>query len=228
MARRFKFNVLDSYAVAAQTQRVVVYKPNSTIVENEVNLSLYDRVVRLGNVPAPHLQLFISLIQTHVPVGVTIRLASLLRHCSAVRRMSNDAVERLVPYELVDIGANLGHPSYKNDLNDVLKRAKQAGLCKLMITGTSEKISAESMKLAETMPGFLYFTAGVHPHDAKDFGEDSLDTLRTLQAHQQCVAVGECGLDFNRNFSPPDVQKEVFRKQAKKYVEMGLYIGLTG
>ncbi|VDK45420.1 unnamed protein product [Cylicostephanus goldi] len=127
--------------------------------------------------------------------------------------MSNDVVERLVPYELVDIGANLGHPSYKDDLNDVLKRAKQAGLCKLMITGTSEKISAESMKLAETMPGFLYFTAGVHPHDAKDFGEDSLDTLRTLQAHQQCVAVGECGLDFNRNFSPPDVQKEVFRKQ---------------
>ncbi|CAJ0588787.1 unnamed protein product [Cylicocyclus nassatus] len=72
MARRFKFNVIDSYAVAAQTQRVVVYKPNSTIVENEVNLSLYDRVVRLGNVPAPHLQLFISLIQTHVPVGVTV------------------------------------------------------------------------------------------------------------------------------------------------------------
>ncbi|KHJ81142.1 hypothetical protein OESDEN_19172 [Oesophagostomum dentatum] len=72
MARRFKFNVLESYAVAAQTQRVVTYKPNSTIVDNEMNLALYDRVVRLGNVPAPRLQLFIELIQTHVPVGVTI------------------------------------------------------------------------------------------------------------------------------------------------------------
>ncbi|KAL6744133.1 hypothetical protein Aduo_017099 [Ancylostoma duodenale] len=72
MARRFNFKVLESYAVAAQTQRVVMYKPNSTIVDNEVNLALYDRVVRLGNVPAPHLQLFISLIQTHLPVGVTV------------------------------------------------------------------------------------------------------------------------------------------------------------
>ncbi|ETN83684.1 hypothetical protein NECAME_17379 [Necator americanus] len=71
MARRFKFNVLDSYAVAAQTQRVVVYKPNSTIVDKEVNLAIYDRVVRLGSVPIPRLQLFITLIQTHIPPGVT-------------------------------------------------------------------------------------------------------------------------------------------------------------
>uniref|UniRef100_A0A0N4WH11 VPS37 C-terminal domain-containing protein n=2 Tax=Haemonchus TaxID=6288 RepID=A0A0N4WH11_HAEPC len=72
MARRFNFKVVDSYAVAAQTQRVVVYKPNSTAIDTEVNLSLYDRVVRLSNVPAPQLQLFITLIQTHVPVGVTV------------------------------------------------------------------------------------------------------------------------------------------------------------
>uniref|UniRef100_A0A0K0DHV7 Deoxyribonuclease TATDN1 n=1 Tax=Angiostrongylus cantonensis TaxID=6313 RepID=A0A0K0DHV7_ANGCA len=144
-----------------------------------------------------------------------------------------------------------------------------------MITGTSEKVSKECMVLAERMPGFLYFTAGVHPHDAKDFDENSIDTLRSLQEHHQCVAVGECGLDFNRNFSPQQVQINVFKKQvelacelkkplfihereahndmvdilskaserlppavvhcftgtedeAKKYVEMGLYIGLTG
>ncbi|KAK6758328.1 hypothetical protein RB195_015879 [Necator americanus] len=186
-----------------------------------------------------------------------------------------DFIERLVPYELVDIGANLGHPSYKDDLDSVLKRAKQAGLSKVMLTGTCEKISAECKKLAETMPGFLYFTAGVHPHDAKDFNGNTLNTLRVLQSHKQCVAVGECGLDFNRNFSPQDVQRDVFEKQvelacelnkplfihereahedmvrilsnsgeslpptvihcftgteeeAKKYVEMGLHIGLTG
>lgn len=184
-------------------------------------------------------------------------------------------IERLVPYELVDIGANLGHPSYKQDLENVLKRARQAGISKLMITGTSEKISRESMALAETMPGFLYFTAGLHPHDAKDCDDNSIVTLRSLQQHRQCVAVGECGLDFNRNFSPQEVQICVFKKQvelacelkkplfihereahkdmvhilseagdrlppavmhcftgteneAKKYIEMGLYIGLTG
>ncbi|PIO74577.1 hydrolase, TatD family [Teladorsagia circumcincta] len=124
-----------------------------------------------------------------------------------------EAVGKLVPYELVDIGANLGHPLFKSDLDDVLMRAKQSGISKLMITGTCEKISKESMKLAETMPGFLYFTAGVHPHDAKDFDNNTLDNLRALQAHAQCVAVGECGLDFNRNFSPQDVQKDVFAKQ---------------
>uniref|UniRef100_A0A0K0DHV8 VPS37 C-terminal domain-containing protein n=1 Tax=Angiostrongylus cantonensis TaxID=6313 RepID=A0A0K0DHV8_ANGCA len=72
MARRFNFNVVESYAVAAQTQRVVVYKPNSTIVDNDINLALYDRVVRLSNVAAPHLQLFITLVETHLPIGVTV------------------------------------------------------------------------------------------------------------------------------------------------------------
>ncbi|CAJ0566373.1 unnamed protein product, partial [Mesorhabditis spiculigera] len=88
--------------------------------------------------------------------------------------------ESRVPYELVDIGANLGHPSYKNDLEEVIKRAKEAGIKKLMLTGTSEEISHSVCKLAEREPGFLYFTAGVHPHDAKDFKEGTLDTLRTL------------------------------------------------
>ncbi|VDO89075.1 unnamed protein product [Heligmosomoides polygyrus] len=197
MARRFKFNVVDSYAVAAQTQRVVVYKPNSTIVDNELKLSLYDRVVRLSNVPAPQLQLFISLIQTHLPVGVTISRASSLvvtsvRSCR-IAAMASEVVEKLVPYELVDIGANLGHPSFKKDLDDVLKRARQAGIAKLMITGTCEKISKEAMKLAETMPGFLYFTAGVHPHDAKDFNDDTMDTLRELQSVLVARTVCSCG-----------------------------------
>ena len=82
-----------------------------------------------------------------------------------------------------------------------------------MITGTSEKISEEACELSSKYPGFLYFTAGVHPHDAKEFGESSLDTLRVLAKNSQCVAIGECGLDFNRNFSPQDQQLKVFEEQ---------------
>jgi TatD DNase family protein len=180
----------------------------------------------------------------------------------------------VVPYELVDIGANLGHPSYKNDLNNVLERAKKAGLSKIMITGTSEELSKEAAKLVSDYPGFLYFTAGVHPHEAKDFKPTTLDTLRSLASNSQCVAIGECGLDFNRNFSPQDIQKQGFEqqvalavelqkplfihereafddmfailgkfenlpkavihcftgtaKEARKYIEKGYYIGLTG
>ncbi|VDK69937.1 unnamed protein product [Anisakis simplex] len=129
--------------------------------------------------------------------------------------MLEDGLRVLVPYELVDIGANLTHPSFQDDLPDVLLRAKQAGLSKIMITGTSVKHSEEARDLAALHKGFLYFTAGVHPHDAKEFDADTLTALRQLQADPNCVAVGECGLDFNRNFSPQDQQLAVFEEQVR-------------
>jgi TatD DNase family protein len=60
-------------------------------------------------------------------------------------------------------------------------------------------------------------SAGIHPHDAKSWDDDiSLSTLREFAKSPECVAIGECGLDFNRNFSPPDKQLEVFEKQVRK------------
>uniref|UniRef100_A0A915CAZ7 Deoxyribonuclease TATDN1 n=2 Tax=Parascaris univalens TaxID=6257 RepID=A0A915CAZ7_PARUN len=196
--------------------------------------------------------------------------------CGVVRR-NTDMVEegRCVPYELIDIGANLTHPSFDGDLLEVLRRSKQAGLSKIMVTGTSVKHSEEARDLVRRHSGYLYFTAGVHPHDAKEFSVNTLDALRTLCNEPDCVAVGECGLDFNRNFSPQDQQRIAFEAQVKlacelkkplfihereahgdmvtilsrykdalppavihcftgtaaeavKYIEMGLYIGLTG
>ncbi|MFH4979011.1 hypothetical protein AB6A40_005720 [Gnathostoma spinigerum] len=120
---------------------------------------------------------------------------------------------RALPYNLVDIGANLGHPAFKDDLTDVLERAKLAGLKKIMITGTSIEVTQQARELCRQQQGFLYFTAGVHPHDAKEFKENDLGLIREMATDSQCVAIGECGLDFNRNFSPPDVQKDVFEKQ---------------
>lgn len=72
IAKRFKFPVVESYAVAANTTKAVMYKPQSTVAESEIDLSTYDRVVRIGPVPAPRLQLFIQMIQAHAPIGVTI------------------------------------------------------------------------------------------------------------------------------------------------------------
>ncbi|CAJ0961922.1 unnamed protein product, partial [Mesorhabditis belari] len=143
------------------------------------------------------------------------RRLAVFSRSTAIHRMA-----ALTRYELVDIGANLTHPSFKDDLEDVINRAKQAGLCKIMLTGTSEKISKEISKIAEKHPGYLYFTAGVHPHDAKDFKESTAACLRDLLKHPQCVAVGECGLDYNRNFSPPEVQREIFKKQVEWAVEL--------
>ncbi|VDN23114.1 unnamed protein product [Gongylonema pulchrum] len=123
-------------------------------------------------------------------------------------------------YSLVDIGANLTHPSFRNDLDEVIGRAKQAGLCKIMVTGTSVKVSEEARDLAQLHPKFLYFTAGVHPHDAKEFDAQTMNQLKSLCCEQGCVAVGECGLDFNRNFSTPDQQRLVFNEQLQLACEL--------
>jgi len=125
-------------------------------------------------------------------------------------------------YCLVDIGVNLGHPSFVKDFEKVLERAKEAGLLKVMITGSCEKTTLQASKLAAENPGFLYYTAGVHPHEAKEFVEGS--TIQFLKAHLKnpaCVAVGECGLDFNRNFSPRDQQLNAFEKQVQLACELG-------
>jgi hypothetical protein len=66
----------------------------------------------------------------------------------------------MISYRLVDIGANLAHPAFKKDLGAVIERARQAGLCKIMITGTSLKSTREARDLCEKYPGFFYFTSG--------------------------------------------------------------------
>lgn len=123
-------------------------------------------------------------------------------------------------HELVDIGVNLTHRSFANDRPAVLSRARAAGVRTLILTGTSVAHSREALALAREHPGALYATAGIHPHDAKNGGPAAMQELRALAAHPQVVAVGECGLDFNRNFSPPEVQKQVFAAQVELAVEL--------
>jgi Tat protein secretion system quality control protein TatD with DNase activity len=84
----------------------------------------------------------------------------------------------------------------------------------LCTPGCDLKTSRKAQEIAHQHQG-VYFTAGVHPHNAKDCGEATLDSLRGLISDSLCVAVGECGLDFNRNFSPADVQEEWFDKQVR-------------
>ncbi|GMR58869.1 hypothetical protein PMAYCL1PPCAC_29064, partial [Pristionchus mayeri] len=76
LCNRFGFNVVDSYAVAPQTEKVVSYKPNSTLVDQEIALFQYDRVVRISSVPAPRLQLLTNILRAHTPVGVKVTVKS--------------------------------------------------------------------------------------------------------------------------------------------------------
>lgn len=114
---------------------------------------------------------------------------------------------------LVDIGANLTSGRFHPDLEAVLARAQAAGVSQILVTGTDLEVSREALALAEAHPGFLHATAGVHPHNAKHWSPGSAPQLAALLKTEAVVALGECGLDFNRNFSPPDDQLACFEAQ---------------
>ena len=121
---------------------------------------------------------------------------------------------------MIDIGVNFINRSFRNDCDEVIQRAVSSGVEKMVVTGTSVEISEKSLDLAKKYPGVLYSTAGIHPHDAKTFNSDSLDKLKELHSHKEVVAVGECGLDFNRDFSPRDIQEECFRQHVQLATEL--------
>jgi TatD DNase family protein len=122
--------------------------------------------------------------------------------------------------QLVDIGANLTHPAFHGDLEDVLARAQAAGVSAMVVTGTSVAESTNALKAARTYPQTLYATAGVHPHHARECDESTIPALRVLAQQPEVVAIGECGLDFNRNYSPHPDQEKWFRLQVELAIEI--------
>ena len=110
---------------------------------------------------------------------------------------------------MIDVGANLTHSSFRDDLEAVVARARGAGVSTLIVTGTTVEESRQAAEIAERFD--LYSTAGIHPHHAKDFKGTS--DLREAAKHPRVVAIGECGLDFNRNYSPHPAQEDCFTAQ---------------
>jgi TatD DNase family protein len=115
--------------------------------------------------------------------------------------------------ELVDIGANLTHESFAADRDAVCARAEAQGVTRMVVTGADLPGSRAAAALAAAAPLRLWSTAGVHPHHATAFDAATRDELFGLLRQPQVVAVGECGLDYFRNFSPPAAQREAFVAQ---------------
>jgi TatD DNase family protein len=115
--------------------------------------------------------------------------------------------------ELIDIGSNLTHASFSEDRADVIERAALAGVTRQIITGADLASSGAALALAAANPSRLWSTAGVHPHHAASFDPARRDDLIELLKHPRVVAVGECGLDYFRNFSPPAAQRAAFIAQ---------------
>ena len=123
--------------------------------------------------------------------------------------------------EFIDIGCNLTHDTFDSDRQEVMDRAQQAGIVQMVITGASEAGSRKALALAQKHPGDLFATAGVHPHHASDYSDQTDQLMRELAAVKEVVAVGETGLDYFRDFSPRDVQRDVFHRQLQIGVESG-------
>lgn len=114
---------------------------------------------------------------------------------------------------LIDIGVNLEHRSFERDRDAVVARALAAGVKAMVLTGTTLRSSQAVQGLAQQRPGVLYATAGIHPHNARDWNPETLQALQKLAEHPSVVAIGECGLDFNRDFSPRPQQEAAFVDQ---------------
>ena len=125
------------------------------------------------------------------------------------------------PAPLVDIGINLTHDSYDADRAAVKARARDAGVRRLIVTGSSLASSAAAAALAAEDPRFLSSTAGVHPHHASELGPEQVPILRALLAEPHVVAVGECGLDYLRDLSPRPAQRRAFELQLALAARLG-------
>ncbi|WP_010306186.1 TatD family hydrolase [Kurthia senegalensis] len=114
---------------------------------------------------------------------------------------------------MIDIGLNLTEDQFAGKEKDVLARALEAGVQKMILTGGNITGSQRALEMAKRHPNVLYTTAGIHPHDAKSVNAQTGDLLRALYEDEQVIAVGECGLDFDRNYSEPKDQYAAFDLQ---------------
>lgn len=115
-------------------------------------------------------------------------------------------------YEIIDSHAHLDDPRFDGDRQDILARSRSAGVSAIVCVGSDFASSRRAVTLANEEPD-LYAAVGVHPHEAAEVVPRMWDGLRLLTANKKVVAWGEIGLDFHYNFSPPDIQKDVFRRQ---------------
>jgi TatD DNase family protein len=124
--------------------------------------------------------------------------------------------------DLVDIGANLTHDSFDHDREGVIARARAAGVTQIVLTGSTVTESRGAAAMAGERPGVLYSTAGIHPHHARELDAASIPSLREIAATPQVVAIGECGLDYYRNFSSHEDQERAFAAQLELACELGM------
>lgn len=135
------------------------------------------------------------------------------------RRYNKFNLPKLEPdqtFSLVDGGVNLTNPKFHSNTEFVIARALNAGVQKMVVTGLKLNGSKSAVVMAQTRPNVLYAAIGIHPHFIKDdWSEKAAEQLEAEMEKPGVCAVGEIGLDFCREYSPRDLQKEAFKKQVE-------------
>ena len=122
---------------------------------------------------------------------------------------------------LIDIGANLCHESLFKRLDEVIDRALEKDVTRMIVTGSDVPSSEQALELTTQYDGILFGTAGIHPHHAASVTKDDFSVITELAHHPRVYAVGETGLDFNRDFSPRADQEKVFEQHIELAIETG-------
>ncbi len=122
--------------------------------------------------------------------------------------------------QFFDIGVNLTHPSLVNDIDKVIEEAVEAGVNRMCVTGSDLEESISAYQLAFSLSDILISTAGIHPHQAKEFTPNYFSEIKDLLKKEQVKAIGETGLDFYRNFSSEEQQKKSFEAHIELAIEI--------
>lgn len=113
---------------------------------------------------------------------------------------------------LTDTHCHLFYEELKNDLSNVLLRANEMNVTRFICVGTNIIDSKECLSITENHEN-IFSSVGIHPHDSKDIEDGYIDEIYELMEYESMIAVGEMGLDYYRNLSPPEIQEKVFREQ---------------
>lgn len=122
---------------------------------------------------------------------------------------------------MIDSHAHLYDEAFQKDLDDVLERAREAGVERIVVPATNRETSERAIELAERYP-FLYAAVGIHPHEAGKAMDSDLAAIEELLHHPRVVAVGEIGLDYYYDFAPRETQQSVFGAQLELAVKSNL------
>jgi TatD DNase family protein len=122
----------------------------------------------------------------------------------------------------IDIAVNLLSPSLINQTETIIQDAEQRNVTPLIVIGSDIEESLSAIHLAKQYPNKLFTTAGVHPHQASTWNDTSATLLTNLAAMPEVVAIGECGLDYNRDLSPRDKQRQAFAAQLALAAELNM------